>query len=358
MNVYNGALRKNEDIGQSWTKSISLGGLKKIPGQRRISALMHWGIGSTKFRWNKIVHRTGTMNIPCTAPYVTSTDHLDYFVGMDEKGYLHGGNLHWAYLQNICIDELSQENKYKTLCRTLARLPANVAFSFKASPHMKDIEVARAAFHAAGFLNIPRRTYLFKGDAADGDQIAKLKPDARTKVNSAKRDLEITTMNAEAFFTFYKENLKLAGQKSYFCLDIDQALIAQGLRTNPPQIDIIAVRRKNTDQSKAPHPIEAAMVCSRGCDGFYKLMRITYMRQQRADMEHAPHKHAIKLLVVEAMKRSAQMNLILDVDGMTPGGETVYSRFGVFEPAVHDEYIRRTARTLLPKLCKRSLGEI
>jgi hypothetical protein len=345
MNSYSGTMEKSGFDAQNQPSNVL-----DFYQRNKIAAMLDAFIGSGKFHWNKLVHRAHTHNIGKTLPFLAKIDALHYHVGRDELGVLRGGNPHWLYLQNLCDPSLNDKDKFKKLCRTLAQLPGNVAFAFKASPDIKDAEIVRAAFKKAGFTNIPRKTYLYNGVGLDTDPVKQLKSDARTKVNSARRDLEFAAMSVDEFFAFYNRNLEVSGKKSHFFLGIDHDMIKKS-----DQIDIIAVRRKSADGKT--YPIEAAITCGWGEDGYYKLMRITYLHENTPGLDFAPHKHAIKMLVVEAMTRATNKGMILDVDGATPGGGTVYSRFGVFTEILHDEYKRKTAHTFLCKYISPTMSE-
>lgn len=313
----------------------------------KFDAMVHASVGAIKFQWNKILNGGALRTVSTERPFVAQIDMLQYYVGRDEDGVLRGGCPQWSYLENMCDPNMTDEEKFKKWCRILADLPGNVSFNFKASPYMKDTHVVRAAFGKAGFSNIPRRTYLFHGNLADGDPIAKLKSDARTKVNSARRELESCSMSVDEFFAFYRENLvNYKGAKGAFSMQIDHEMMKLGY----DNLEIIAVRRKQAE-GQGPNPIEAAIMCGWDADGFFKLMRVTYKNDAESNNGVAPHKHALKMLVVEAMKRATEKGLILDVDGATGGGSTVYQRFGVFEEVVHDEYKRKTAQTFICKFC-------
>lgn len=317
-----------------------------FPGKQHVLELIDATGGAARFHWNKLVHRAGTHNIGQTLPFMTNIDTLHYYVGRDEKGILRGGNLPWLYLRDLIpYGFASREEKFKSLCRALAQLPGNVAFAFAASPDLHDADIVRAAFRTAGFSHIARKTYTYRGANDGADPISKIKSDARTKVNSARRDLEFVDMSLEEFFAYYRANLEADGKNSHFHLNIDLELIGRAMAEG--QIEIMAVRKKASDDQPGPHPVDAAIVCSRGEDGYYKLMRISYRHYNSGPI--APHKHALKMLVVEAMKRSAALGMVLDVDGATPGGETLYSRFGVFETVIRDEFKRKTAQTLIRK---------
>jgi hypothetical protein len=168
-------------------------------------------------------------------------------------------------------------------------------------------------------------------------------------VNNARRDLEGCRMDLDSFFRYYRENLKAAGKDCYFNLDIDQRLIEEAYRRNPSSVHIIAVCRKETDDKSAPRPIDAAIICLAGPDEYLKMLRITYRHADPAGILPPPHKHATKLLMVEAMNLSISLGLTLDSDGSTPGSEVLYSRFGVFEATTRIDFTRKTAATFYRK---------
>jgi hypothetical protein len=83
----------------------------------------------------------------------------------------------------------------------------------------------------------------------------------REKVRRAWRELELTTVDTAEFFKHYRDNL--GGRQSHFYLNIGETLMEQAVKANPPQAEIIAVRRKS-DESGAEQSIEAAILCITG----------------------------------------------------------------------------------------------
>lgn len=306
-------------------------------------------VGEARFRTNQIRHMISTRTIT-DKPYTQSIDRLNYFAGRSEHAGLRGGEIPWEYMQGLCDDHISRKDKHRHLMRTLAQLPSNVSFVFKADPQLRDASIVRDAFHKAGFKNEPRATLIFKGEPGK-DPIDRLKSDSRTKVRSARRDLEFTDMDTDSFFDYYQQHL--GGKKSHFYLNIDRALMKDAITAENPKAEIIAVRRKAGKDTEAG-PVDAAMICSTGSDGYCRVMRISFRHAAEGDII-PPHKQALKMLIVEAMKRASDKGLPLDVDGFTAGGNTLYSRFGCFEEVSHDRYIRRTPQRALHYLTERFL---
>ena len=327
-----------------------------IPGMAIAIYLWETSSAAVRFAWNKFIHGSSPFSYASNYPLINKSDRVPYYVCRDENGVLRGGNPAWMYLQDLIRPEtLSDKDKVSILRYAISRLPSNVAFEFSACPYVKDADIVRKAFTRSGFVHSLKKTYMYKGNPGEIDPAPRFKSDARNKINSARRDMETVPMGIEEFFRYYEENLKGAGKDSYFHLEIDKEIAREAMRMSPPRAHIIAVRRKQTDQN-APHPVDAAILCTGSAedDGYLKLFRITYRHADPAKPEDAPHKHATKLVIVEAMQMANQMGLTLDTDGYTPGGETLYSRFGVFEAVMRTEYKRKTIHIVTAKLAAKA----
>lgn len=308
--------------------------------------------GATLFALNKFVHKESFAPVARTDLVMNQIENLSFYTAMDENGVMRGGNLPWCYMQDIILAKTAT-NKQKTesLRATLAKLPSNVSFTFVANPRMDNMDIVIDAFKKAGFSHSTRKTYTFETDT-DQDLIKKLKPDARTKVNAGLRDMELVPMTVDEFFAYYKQNIDAANKEYYFNYSVDIALFKKSMSLTNAKVHILAARQKSSDKIPQNAPIDAAFFCGAGDDGFLKLMRITYRLPQEGEAV-APHKHAIKFLVFEAMRMAAINGLILDTDGFTPGGDTLYTRFGVFKTEVRHEFTRKTAQCLLAKFRKK-----
>ena len=307
--------------------------------------------GATLFTLNKLKHKELFAPEAETELRFSQTETLSYFTAKDENGIMRGGNLPWSHLIDIIPSHLnSKKDKVDYICAMLAKLPSNVAFNFITNPRIKDSDIVIAAFKKAGFAHNTRNTNTFFADT-DQDLIKRLKSDARTKVNASIRDMELVPMSVEEFFAYYSNNLKNADKSYYFNFGIDVELFKRSMTMTSAKVHILAARQKASDKVPENAPIDAVFFCGAGDDEFLKLMRITYRLPQEDDVV-APHKHAIKFLVFEAMRMAAINGLTLDTDGYTPGGDVLYSRFGVFNTEVRHEFSRKTAQTLLKKLFK------
>lgn len=307
--------------------------------------------GAMKFTWNKIQHGVSTHNIGNAPALLNNVAGLHYFTGVDEDGIYRGGNLPWLYVNDLYEDKkLSTAEEYRTLRNTLAFLPSNVSFRFIMAPDMQKLDTVKNAFTDSGFMHIVKKTFIYTPVNDGRELLAQLKSDARSKINAAKRDLEIVDMSAEDYFAFYKENLAAAGKDSWFNLNIDRQLVEAGLKGDLKQAHIIATRRKATEDNPGPFPIEAAIVLTGGADGFMKLLRITYKRETQANPNFELHKHAVKFLIFESMRRAAEAGFKLDTDCFTPGAESLYTRFGVFELVSRHEFQRKSMQLVVKKL--------
>ncbi len=318
-------------------------------GKRFVVMIANSLIGEAKFRANRLANWVGAETIRADQPEQHKIGKLDFFAGRDESGLLRGGDLPWQYMQGLCDAQLTKDEKFNALTRTLAQLPGNISFVFKADPHLRDKDVVRAAFARAGFVNEGRTTLLYKAEAGQ-DPLDSLKSDARTKIRKGRRELEFTDMDVDSFFDHYREHL--GERQSHFFLNIDREMLKKAVAGENPQAEVIALRRK-PDESGKEQPIEAAAIVSTGADGYCKLLRLSFRRAVENEDAPPPHQQALKVLVVEAMQRAANRGLPLDVDGFTPGGNTLYSRFGVFEAVHHDQYKRTTPVAAVSRLTQR-----
>ena len=336
---------QSDRLGESLKSMLSL----DYKGKRFIAPIMRSLVSEVKFRTNQLLTLSRTHKIGDTHPEIGTIGPLTYYAGRDENGYKQGGELPWNYMQGLCDQEIAPSAKRAQLQSTLAQLPSDVSFIFKAHPNLRDRNIVCEAFNRAGFVNTPRTTLLYKGTAGQ-DPIEFLKSHMRTKVRSARRDLEFTAMDTDSFFEYYRKNL--GGKQSYFHLNIDQALLKQAVTAEAPMAEIIAVRRKN-DEGAQLHPVEAAILCSTGSDGYMRFIRLSFRRAAEGNDVPPPHSNALTMVVVEAMRRAADRNLTLDVDGFTPGGNMLYSRLGGFESVVHDHFERRTPSNTVGALVSR-----
>lgn len=318
-------------------------------GKRFVDMIAKALVSEAKFRTNKVAHWVQAQKVTSSKPEISNIEKLDFFIGRDESGQLRGGDLPWQYMQGVCDGQVSSKEKRKQFGHTLAQLPSHVSYVFKADPNIRDQSIVRDAFARAGFINEKRTTLIYRAEPGT-DPLDAMKSDARTKIRKGRRELEFTSMGIDAFFDHYRANL---GEKpSHFFLNIDQALLRQAVNPEHAQAEIIAVRRK-ADGTDKPQPVEAAAIISNGADGYCKLLRLTFRRMAEADDAPPPHQQALKVLIVEAMQRATERGLPLDVDGFTPGGNTLYSRFGGFQPMVHDQFTRLTPGAAILRLKQR-----
>lgn len=309
--------------------------------------LLSAAIASLRFRLNKLQHGAAQAHVAPPNPLINTVGGLTFYTAQDESGIMRGGNLPWHFLPDLTNSSiLSSTQQCSSVRAILAQLPGNVAFTFSTHNHWKDLTRLAEAFTKSGFIHSTRHTYVYRAPYAEINVLSQMRADARNKVNCAIRDLEITSMSADAYFDFYKKNLAAQSKACNFNLKIDEALVCEALKSD--LVQIIATRRKSVGENEAPAPIEAAIILTTGADGYMKLLRITYVVENQI-LGLTPHKHAIKLLVHEALCRAARNGLALDTDGYTPGGHTLYSRFGIFMPETRHFFERKTLPTLLNK---------
>lgn len=314
---------------------------KQIEGQY-VLKIIKFIRGSYHFHLNKLAHKSALLRVRDGRLKLNNAGSWSYFTAADEYGILRGGDYPWQYFQNLIPPALQNARAQEGfVSQQIALLPSNVAFSFACAPNLTHADVIKSAFIKAGFTHSQKKTYIYKPSVPIEALLTAIKPDMRNKIRGAIRDLELVTMDVEDFFSFYEGNLQAAGIKPYFNFGIDRALTKEALQQAPQQAYILAARQKTAGDKTTPPLFEAAILCTGCADGFLKLSRITY-RPENSSHAVAPHKHAIKFLVYEAMKLATDLGATLDTDGHTPGGDILYKRFGVFEAIMRDEFKRKT----------------
>lgn len=263
---------------------------------------------------------------------------LQFFTGLSEHAGRRGGEMPWHYMQGLCDNQITRKDKRAELMGTLAQLPRNVSFTFKATPDMRDPGIVREAFEKAGFTHNIRPTMIYRGKEGE-DPIDRLERPMGKYVRSARRELEIVPMTPDEFYDYYKKNLNT--KFSHFHLNIERTLMQSAAAGSTPDIKIIAARRKDE-----PHLVDAALIHSTGSDGYCRLLRLSF-RKAAEDDTAKPHQHAAKMLIVEAMTRANNRGLPVDTDGFTEGGRTTFMRYGVFDE-VERSVFRRNALGRIP----------
>lgn len=328
--------------------------------KRRLSDIFGVAKSSLKFHWTQLAYGMTSKIAPNTP---LREDALEFYTGLDEKGFALGGNPHWKYFANPFENPAAATDaeKYHALRAALSTLPAGPALKFHATPILEDRILIRSAFVDSGFKYVNRPTFLCKPDADNFDDLVKqFKVDARSNVRKGKRDLEMTTMNIDDFFELYESSLADRGEQyRWFPQNLDKAILKSEMERPDSDIEIVAARRKSTPENPGPHPIDAAILRSRGTsDGYSKFLRVTYRIKKEDDVLPPPHTHAIKLVITEIMLRAAKDGVTVDTDGFTAGGERLYSRFGILERHDQDIYTREGPQNMVQKVTNKVASKV
>lgn len=321
--------------------------------KRRLSDIFGVAKSTLKFQWTKFAYGVASKIAPNTP---LRDDALAIYTGFDEKGLALGGNPHWKYFANPFENPASSTDaeKYHALRAALSKLPAAPCFRIHATPILEDKEIIRSAFIDSGFKYVNRPTFLLKPDTDDFDDLVKqfTSDTLRWQVRQGKRDLEITSMNIDDFFELYEASLADRGEQyRWFPQNLDKEILRTEMERPDADIEIVAARRKSTPDNPGPHPIDAAILRSRGdSDGYSKFLRVTYRIKKEDDVLPPPHTHAIKLVVTEIMLRAAKDGVTIDTDGFTAGGERLYSRFGILQRHDQDIYTREGPQNMVQKV--------
>lgn len=301
---------------------------------------------------------------------------LPFMMKRNRFGLVWGGTPDWTHLGGPVISSaLSANEKQQVLQELLANLP-DISFDFEFDRQSPDSQLIRQAFLDAGFSHSLHNNYcqyphelgIFVENAVDelglqksqasekkaaadnadsgaGEQQASSRnlSEQRRKIRKANDEsLEPIDMDANAFVDFYLSNLAAEGKICHGPIEVVRHLTQKGRERG--QIKIFAVRQKaqNSDAPFGWTP-DAAIACAIDRARLYLWMMTD--RPFAPDSPFPkPHREAIKVAIVRAMKYARDNDLIFDVDGVGLGDtETLYrDRLRIRNLEYRDGFRRRT----------------
>jgi len=247
-----------------------------------------------------------------------------------------GVSPHWSHLGGPVVSQaLSNQGKANVLRQLIEQLPRKTSFSFICSPHTNDAGLIRQAFINAGFEHSKEITYSQTPESVG--IMVRLNSKHRTHIKSAEKNLEVMEIGTAKFINFYEANLKAAGLKSYYPLSVASELIARGREGDPPQVRVIAARKR-----KEGSPYDAAIACAWDKERYYFWMST---RRRPSDGDK-PHPDAIKLLIVKATHHAMSLGLTFDADGATTQGhENLYKEILKLQNTESRDVFDRTTKS-------------
>ena len=268
--------------------------------------------------WVEIACGTALLNEVKVVEGKTVVGSLPYVVKRNKSGIKYGAFSDWTHISGPVVSQnLSEKQKAEIIHQLLAQLPRNVSLTFVCRRTSRDAELIGRAFKAAGFSHSIQTTYSQPRSAQSA--LSRISRKHAKHIMSADRRLDVIDIDADRFIRFYETNLKEAGKASYSHLDIAHDLIAEGCKRNPPQVRVIAARKRSEkttdgslDASSKEDILDSAIACVWDNERYY-LWMIT--RRRDDDPAGKPHPDAGKLLAVKAMEHARSLGLIFDADG-------------------------------------------
>ena len=248
---------------------------------------------------------------------------LSYMKSRNRLGFVLGDLPYWTHLSGPWLaDGLGLGDKADVLNQLVAQLPGTTSFDLICHPRKEDAALIRQVFESFGFTVSTQNTYCQAPYTPH--VMARISAEQRKNIVRAAKKLDVVSLDANEFITFYAENLGEWGRSSYAPLSLARDLIAEGLRRSPPQVKVFAASRKEAVAGLQRCPMDAAIACAWDDERYYYFMS-TRKRVCREHPEWKPNADAVKLLLVHAMEHARTMGLIFDADGVTePGTEILY----------------------------------
>jgi hypothetical protein len=282
-----------------------------LPPQRRVNMryqpvfLQRW--------WLKIVGEY------CESVNVTGSDGLVqgsflYWSRRNRLGLPFGYNPPLSHLAGFTFSpRLGPLEQCRTIDELIAQLPRSISFHFVFSSTGPNADHIRHSFQQAGFTSTTHKTYL--RPPSECDVLSGIRnPVHRRRISSADRRLRVEAINVEEFLTLYDRNLRAAGKKINWSIDIARKLLQEGIRRQ--QIYLLAVSRNRADDPRAEYDAAMACVCDPAGERLYYWMST---RSHTAG-KNKPHRDASKVLVKRAMEYAQSRDWIFDADGASTAG--------------------------------------
>ncbi len=240
--------------------------------------------------------------------------------------FVRGNMPGWSHINGPVIHpSLSGEEKAQAVSLLLNQLGRWISYRFVCEPADCDPALVET-FRTAGFRSRNESTYLRM--PCDPDVLGTLHKKHRNSIKRAACSFHVTEdVSAKEFIDYYLANLTAGGKNCYADPKLAQDLIEAGQTKSQIKKDVeasgvivFAAKTKNCETV-------AAIAC---------LLNKSYMyywltTRRRLGEDGLPIKgsdDAIKMLLVHASQRAAELNLIFDADGVfTSSVSTLYKRF-------------------------------
>ena len=243
-----------------------------------------------------------------------------YWDRRNRLGLMFGYNPPLSHLAGfIFAPGLTSLEQRKVIDELIERLPRTVSFHFVFDSHGPNADHIRNSFQAAGFTHKIHRSYL--RPPADTDVLSGIKnPEHRRRIKAADKQLLTEAIDADDFLALYVKNLRAAGKKCDWPIEVARGLIAEGVSRK--QIYLAAVKRIGVGGVNSAY--DGAIACL--CDPLERRLYYWLSTRSRATGKYKPHRDAPKVLVKRAMEYAQSKNWIFDADGASTEGAEEFQR--------------------------------
>jgi hypothetical protein len=261
-----------------------------------------------------------------------------YWSRRNRLGLSFGYNPPLSHLTGFALSpRLGPLEQRKVIDELIARLPKRMSFHFVFDSEGQNADHIRHSFQEAGFTHHTHKSYL--RPPGDSDVLSGIKnPEHKRRIRSADQRLRGKTIGAEEFLTLYDINLRAAGKKLQWPIDIAHKLIEEGVRRQ--QMYLIAVSKSQVDDPDGKY--DAAIACI--CDPTGKRLYYWMSTRSPPDGKNKPHRDASKVLAKRAMEYAQNLNWIFDADGASTKGAEEFQKnslgLGIWEK--RDVFMRLT----------------
>lgn len=235
--------------------------------------------------------------------------------------FVRGELADWAHINGPVVHPaLSAGEKTQAVSLLLSKLNPWVSYKFFCDPEDCD-HAFDEAFRAAKFKRRKSLTYLrMPSDPAIINYLSKRH---RNNINRAFRSLDITRdISADDFVEFYERNLLKDNRKSWFNIEIARNLIKFGLKSkilvrfDESRVILFGARSKDGD-------LLAAIALLLGKSRMYYWLSTRKKFFDGGSLIKSSD-DAIKVLIIHAASKAAELGLVFDADGANSQGASAF----------------------------------
>lgn len=261
---------------------------------------------------------------------------IQYSVRRSRLGFKWGRNPDWSIPEALCIAPgLPAQQRSAVVEELVRRLPRDLSLYLVFREDQGWSQEIVDIFTRHGFEHSCVPTY--QRGPKDHDVLDLMKSKARSQLISAQKQLEVIEIAPGDFVNYYGSNLALKNARSPRPLSLAKNLLEAASHRGIARIT--AARRPC-----GPITYDAAIACT-WANGRYYYWMASHPPNVPSLSGGKPHKDAVKILILDAMRHAQSLGLIFDTDGVASvGSDHLYGNILKLQKTYTRHAFRRATR--------------